>query len=130
MEDLRIPPGPGFQITKHLNLADLAQGAIFFRWVFWIWGSEGGSGPAIWLHEILNDDFHLLCKSLDLDFKSYMFVLLVFYVCSNGKRRGGNSIISSDCLNSVDSTRIVGELKYFNVLYHVLSYRCIYIYMK
>jgi hypothetical protein len=30
VEDLRIPLGPAFQITKHLNLAYLAQGAIFF----------------------------------------------------------------------------------------------------
>jgi hypothetical protein len=73
----------------------------------------------------MNDDLHFLCKSLDLDFRSYMFVLLVFCVCSNGKKRG---VISSDCSNSVDSTRIVGELKYFNFLYHVLSYRCVYIY--
>jgi hypothetical protein len=58
------------------------------------------------LHEILNDDLYLLCKSLDLDLRSYMFVLLVFCVCSNGKRRGGNSVISGDYSNSVDSTRI------------------------
>jgi hypothetical protein len=28
--DLEIPPQLQFQITKHLNLVDLAQGAIFF----------------------------------------------------------------------------------------------------
>jgi hypothetical protein len=28
MRDLRIPPGPRFQITKYLNLAILAQGTI------------------------------------------------------------------------------------------------------
>jgi hypothetical protein len=28
--ELRVPPGPRFQITKHLNLAVLAQGANFF----------------------------------------------------------------------------------------------------
>jgi hypothetical protein len=58
------------------------------------------------LHEIPNDDLHLLCKSLDLDFRSYMFVLLVFCVCNNDKRRSGNSVISGDYSNSVDSTRI------------------------
>jgi hypothetical protein len=30
MGDLIVPPGPRFQITKHLNLADLAQRAISF----------------------------------------------------------------------------------------------------
>jgi hypothetical protein len=43
---------------------------------------------------------------LDLDFKSYLFVLPLFCVCSNGKRRGGNSVISGDYSNSIDSTRI------------------------
>jgi hypothetical protein len=36
------------------------------------------------LHEILNDDLDLLCNSLDLDMKAYMFILLVFCLCSNG----------------------------------------------
>jgi hypothetical protein len=36
------------------------------------------------LHEILNDDLDLLCNSLDLDMRAYMFILLVFCVCSNG----------------------------------------------
>jgi hypothetical protein len=31
MGDLIVPPGPRFQITKHLNFADLAQRATFFR---------------------------------------------------------------------------------------------------
>jgi hypothetical protein len=30
VDDLIIPLGPQFQITKHLNLAFLAQGAKFF----------------------------------------------------------------------------------------------------
>jgi hypothetical protein len=36
------------------------------------------------LHEILNDDLDLLCNSLDLDIRAYMFIFLVFCVCSNG----------------------------------------------
>jgi hypothetical protein len=36
------------------------------------------------LHEILNDDLDLLCNSLDLDMRAYMFILLVFCICSNG----------------------------------------------
>jgi hypothetical protein len=32
--DLIIPLGPQFQITKHLNLADLAQRAKFFHGCF------------------------------------------------------------------------------------------------
>jgi hypothetical protein len=36
------------------------------------------------LHEILNDDLDLLCNSLDLDMRAYMFISLGFCVCSNG----------------------------------------------
>jgi hypothetical protein len=36
------------------------------------------------LHEILNDDLDLLCNSLNLDMRAYIFIFLVFYVCSNG----------------------------------------------
>ena len=36
------------------------------------------------LHKIFNDDLNLLCNSLDLDMSAYMFILLVFCVCSNG----------------------------------------------
>jgi hypothetical protein len=36
------------------------------------------------LHEILNDNLDLLCNSLDLDMRPYMFILLVFCICSNG----------------------------------------------
>jgi hypothetical protein len=34
MEDLIVPPGPQFQITKHLNLAVLAQRAKKIRGYF------------------------------------------------------------------------------------------------
>jgi hypothetical protein len=36
------------------------------------------------LHEILNDDLDLLCNSLNLDMRAYIFILLVFCVCNNG----------------------------------------------
>jgi hypothetical protein len=36
------------------------------------------------VHEISNADLDLLCNSLDLDKTSYMCVLLLFSVCSNG----------------------------------------------
>jgi hypothetical protein len=36
------------------------------------------------LHEISNADLDVLCNSLDLDKTSYMCVLLLFNVCSNG----------------------------------------------
>jgi hypothetical protein len=36
------------------------------------------------LHEISNADLDLLCNSLDLGKTSYMCVLLLFNVCSNG----------------------------------------------
>jgi hypothetical protein len=36
------------------------------------------------LHEIANVDLDVLCNSLDLDKTSYMCVLLLFSVCSNG----------------------------------------------
>jgi hypothetical protein len=38
------------------------------------------------LHEISNADLDLLCNSLDLDKTSYMCVLLLFSVCSNGTK--------------------------------------------
>jgi hypothetical protein len=34
VEDLIIPPGPRFQITKHINLVVLAQGANIFYGCF------------------------------------------------------------------------------------------------
>jgi hypothetical protein len=37
-----------------------------------------------WLHEILNDDLDLLCNSLILDMRAYIFISLVFCICSNG----------------------------------------------
>jgi hypothetical protein len=36
------------------------------------------------LHEISNADLDVLCNSLDLEKTSYMCVLLLFSVCSNG----------------------------------------------
>jgi hypothetical protein len=36
------------------------------------------------LHEIFNDDLDLLCNSLNLDMQAFIFILLVFCVCSNG----------------------------------------------
>jgi hypothetical protein len=36
------------------------------------------------LQEILNDNLDLLCNSLDLDMKAYMFILLIFCICNNG----------------------------------------------
>jgi hypothetical protein len=36
------------------------------------------------LHEILNDDLDLLCNSLNLDLRTYIFILFVFCICSIG----------------------------------------------
>jgi hypothetical protein len=36
------------------------------------------------LYEIFNDDLDFLCNSLNLDMRAYIFILLVFCVCSNG----------------------------------------------
>jgi hypothetical protein len=64
------------------------------------------------LHEILNDDLDLLCNSLDLDMRAYMFILLVFCVCSNG-------LGVQNCLG--EQFQIVGELICFNVWYHMFG---------
>jgi hypothetical protein len=44
VRDLKIPPGPRFQITKHLNLAILAQGTKCSGGCFEFLGFEGGIG--------------------------------------------------------------------------------------
>jgi hypothetical protein len=49
------------------------------------------------LYEIFNDDLDLLCNSLDLDMRVYMFIFLVFCDCSNGtqsdKRLVGSQVV-------------------------------------
>jgi hypothetical protein len=49
------------------------------------------------LHEIPNADLDLLCNSLDLDKTSYMCVLFLFSICSNGtstdKRLEGSRVM-------------------------------------